>query len=94
MVDFLASMIKHRLDDQGESLTEFFYALAIEKLTLRPEHLEQILDQAKETVTDKFTRVFILYALHKLEKKKFPLNQNTPKTSSPAQRSMNSANNR
>ena len=61
MFDILITMIKHYDTQQGEALLEFIYAIAIQKLSLRTEHLSEICTQISKNINNQVFELFINY---------------------------------
>ncbi|WP_067150171.1 hypothetical protein [Pseudotamlana agarivorans] len=68
MKGVLETIIKYYDDDQGEALLEFLYAMAIGKLSLKKEHLLDIIRLLKREIQVEIVECFVMY----LEKKLLP----------------------
>lgn len=61
MYSILETMVKYRTNQQAEALTEFLYALAFKKLTLKREHLEAIINTLNVEPSDSLIFLFAKY---------------------------------
>lgn len=61
MKGILETLIKYHNDEQGEALLEFLYAIAINKLSLKKEHLLDIIELLKSKTDIEIINCFILY---------------------------------
>lgn len=61
MKGILETLIKYHNDSQGEALLEFLFAICIRKLSLKKEHLEEIISLLKEIGGNEVLKCFTLY---------------------------------
>jgi len=61
MTNTLETIIKYCVDDQGEALLEFLYAIASKKLTLKKIHLKKIVDLLNERTEKDLIKWFTKY---------------------------------
>ncbi|PVW12001.1 hypothetical protein [Marixanthomonas spongiae] len=61
MKNILETLIKYHQEEQGEALLEFLYAIAIGKLSLKKEHLLEVLKLLKKNTESKIINSFTLY---------------------------------
>ena len=61
MKDILEKVIDKHKTPQGEGLIEFLYAISIEKLTLKKEHLLSVSDKLNSIKNNEIVQAFNLY---------------------------------
>ncbi len=76
MKNILETLISHYKQQQGEALLEFLYAIAIQKLTLKDEHLKEVLDLLEEKCDNVIINSFRLFSKQTLLKKIINKNEN------------------
>ncbi|AEW85372.1 putative phage-like protein [Flavobacterium columnare ATCC 49512] len=61
MKNILETLIKYHEEEQGEALLEFLYAIAIRKLSLKEEHLVEVLQFLESHCSNDIIRCFTLF---------------------------------
>lgn len=61
MKNILETLIKYHEEEQGEALLEFLYAIAIGKLSLKEEHLKEVLEFLKISCSNDIIKCFSLF---------------------------------
>ncbi|MBF4466259.1 hypothetical protein [Flavobacterium sp. LC2016-12] len=70
MKNLLETIIKYYDEDQGEAILEFLYAIAIGKLSLKEDHLSEIIQLLKSKTNYQILECFVLYIENKILIKK------------------------
>ena len=70
MKNILETLIIFHKEEQGEALLEFLYAIAIEKLSLKEEHLEEIINLLESKCDEIIIKAFTEYIKNSLEESK------------------------
>ena len=61
MKNILETLIKYHEEEQGEALLEFLYAIAIRKLSLKEEHLKEVLEFLRVNCSNDIIKCFSLF---------------------------------
>lgn len=61
MKNILETLIRYHEEEQGEALLEFLYAIAIRKLSLKEEHLSEVLEFLQVNCTNDIIKCFSLF---------------------------------
>lgn len=61
MKNILETLIKYHEEEQGEALLEFLYAIAVRKLSLKEEHLSEVLEFLKDNCSNDIIGYFSLF---------------------------------
>ena len=70
MKNILETLIIFHKEEQGEALLEFLYAIAIEKLSLKEEHLEEIINLLESKCDEIIIKAFTEYIKNSSEESK------------------------
>jgi len=82
MTNTLETIIKYSVDEQGEALLEFLYAIASKKMTLKKNHLQKIVDLLNERTEFDLIKCFTKYIdLEILNKERITLEKLFPRIS-------------